>query len=144
MYSDLLHILEPLCDLQSLECDSDLKSQLMDSPSGLKLHGTGFRNPHVACIHCKDFYSTVVEELINHCRTCEKAPRDDPTQQKYVCYACSYFTYVSGNIKRHVRIHLGEKPYKCSQCNYRAVEKKSVLNHMFRHHKKMVQSLVVE
>ncbi|KAI5719370.1 hypothetical protein M8J76_009247 [Diaphorina citri] len=140
--SDLLHILEPLCDLQSLDEDSKVVRDQDSSPS-LKNVNMGFRNPHVTCIHCNKFYSTVVEDLITHCRTCEKMPRDDPVQQKYVCYACAYFTSISGNIKRHVRIHLGEKPYTCSVCNYKAVEKKSVLNHMIRHHKNIVNKFVI-
>lgn len=86
------------------------------------------------CIHCNEALSSYTVQLVEHCRTCVHMSRPDPFRHKFVCYRCSYFTYNIGNIKTHINTHIGEKPFSCKLCDYRAVRKYSLQVHIKQHH----------
>uniref|UniRef100_A0A8D8PPL1 C2H2-type domain-containing protein n=1 Tax=Cacopsylla melanoneura TaxID=428564 RepID=A0A8D8PPL1_9HEMI len=93
-----------------------------------------FPFPAQYCIHCKQSLSFITNELVEHCKTCSQMPRQDPFRSKYVCYGCTYYTYSVGNIKKHLNIHLDEKPYVCVICDYRARESQALRMHMKKYH----------
>lgn len=88
----------------------------------------------ILCLHCGLTLCSQLDNIIQHCKSCESAPRPDPYRFRFVCYACNYNSYLVGNIKKHVRIHLGDKPYKCSFCPYRCVQKNCLDSHIARFH----------
>uniref|UniRef100_A0A8D8YX56 Zinc finger protein 513 n=1 Tax=Cacopsylla melanoneura TaxID=428564 RepID=A0A8D8YX56_9HEMI len=95
------------------------------------------------CIHCSDFSTQDISFLVSHCRTCSAMPRPDPFRQKFVCYACDYYTYLLGNIKSHIRKHTGEKPYKCKACPYKVATLSGLQSHeKFIHSKQNVHARV--
>lgn len=85
------------------------------------------------CIHCEQFQTMDISQILEHCKTCVKMTRPNINRHEYVCYACSYCTTKTHNIKRHVYTHLGDKPYGCPYCDFRCVEKGTLMNHIERH-----------
>lgn len=71
---------------------------------------------------------------MQHCRNCKQVRRPDSFLYKFVCYSCNYNSYLTSNMKKHVQIHLGEKPYKCNSCPYGSVQKHCLDSHMSRFH----------
>lgn len=86
------------------------------------------------CVHCNSYISSDIKDLIEHCKSCSHMTRPDAFHFKFVCYACEYNTYMSGNIKTHLRLHLDDKPYKCSLCNYECRQNVHLKSHMKSNH----------
>ena len=63
------------------------------------------------------------------------ATENDPQGQGYQCQFClKWFRYRSV-LNIHIRSHTGERPYKCSFCNYAGTQHNCLKLHMQRHHK---------
>ncbi len=50
----------------------------------------------------------------------EQQDQDYPQTKKpkkiHQCLICDHIFYCSSNLTRHIRVHTGERPYKCSTC----------------------------
>ena len=48
----------------------------------------------------------------------------------YKCMLCGKEFSMKGDMRRHVRIHTGEKPYKCPLCDVRVTQKQNLKKHI--------------
>ncbi|XP_069946189.1 protein tramtrack, beta isoform isoform X4 [Cherax quadricarinatus] len=52
-----------------------------------------------------------------------------------VCDHCGKVFQFSNDLRKHIRTHTGEKPYKCPYCSYRATQKVHLRGHILRRHR---------
>ncbi|XP_052225904.1 histone-lysine N-methyltransferase PRDM9-like isoform X3 [Dreissena polymorpha] len=54
-------------------------------------------------------------------------------ERQYKCEVCGYVCKQSSNLKNHIRIHTGERPYKCEVCGYLFKQSGHLKSHMRIH-----------
>ena len=85
------------------------------------------------CLLCPFVYITK-EELKKHYAACHKG------RKPFTCSFCSYQSFCTGTLNRHIKRHTGEKPYKCNVCSYKCAIKHNLTSHIIRAHP-MVKTL---
>ena len=53
-----------------------------------------------------------------------------PRQRIYRCQICARPFKFSGDLKRHILRHTGEKPHKCPSCDYHCARQDNLKKHM--------------
>ena len=55
----------------------------------------------------------------------------------YVCPYCSKNFKTKQRVERHILIHTGEKPYACTECEYKTNRQDHLKEHFILKHRKM-------
>ncbi|CAG00868.1 unnamed protein product, partial [Tetraodon nigroviridis] len=57
----------------------------------------------------------------------------DPAPRLYSCSLCTFTSHYSNHLKRHMRIHDGQKPYRCPACPYASAQLVNLQRHARTH-----------
>ncbi|PRD31354.1 UNVERIFIED_CONTAM: zinc finger protein [Trichonephila clavipes] len=60
-------------------------------------------------------------------------PSPGKPRKTHRCNICSYTTYYSSHLQRHLLIHSGEKPFQCCECHKSFRQKQSLQMHIMSH-----------
>ncbi|XP_069944011.1 protein abrupt-like isoform X16 [Cherax quadricarinatus] len=81
---------------------------------------------------------------IHHCPYCpyktpitsnlKKHARIHTGEKPFACPHCPFRATQMENLRKHVRTHTGEKPYACSQCAFCCTKKSSLMSHVMTQH----------
>uniref|UniRef100_A0A8D8SUP9 C2H2-type domain-containing protein n=1 Tax=Cacopsylla melanoneura TaxID=428564 RepID=A0A8D8SUP9_9HEMI len=99
----------------------------------MSFDGVVYYFSEVACRHCYQRLSPSLEFVYQHSKTCPSMVQPDD-KGLVICCLCEYRTVHQGNMKVHIRKHIGDKPYKCSYCSYDSPQLVCVKRHIILRH----------
>jgi uncharacterized C2H2 Zn-finger protein len=90
--------------------------------------GSVYRELTVADTATTDFRNAFLAELYSSVTGSTERDRKD------ACTFCGKIFQRTGDLKRHIRSHTGEKPYKCDMCEMAFVQSAHLKRHQQRTH----------
>lgn len=66
-------------------------------------------------------------------RSLSRSAPGDPAPKLYSCSLCAFTSHYSNHLKRHMRIHDGQKPYRCPVCPYASAQLVNLQRHARTH-----------
>ncbi|KAI5627873.1 zinc finger protein 354C [Silurus asotus] len=81
----------------------------------------------------KDFCCTLCDKKFSTRLTMRRHMDIHLGEKPYKCPRCHYSTRLKASLIQHMRVHTGEKPYKCSQCSYASIDRSSLRRHSRTH-----------
>ena len=84
-----------------------------------------------SCDQCKSKFTTQ-GELVRHTKFKHSTERPNKCPHPY----CDYAAVEKSRLKKHTRIHTGERPFQCQQCSYAAPLKTHLKRHESNVHRK--------
>lgn len=101
--------------------------------SEMELHraGHGGGRPR-KCDQCDDSFRKL-SELNHHVR------RFHTFERQHKCMFCTKEFYSIYNLKQHVMVHTGQRPYACSKCDLRFTQKGNLTKHFERKHSEFAE-----
>ena len=67
-------------------------------------------------------------------------PCEAPSSKGIACPVCGKNISRKDNLKAHLRLHTGERPYPCPHCPYRSNEPGNLRKHVHAHHLDLLQA----
>jgi len=101
-------------------CDKKFKSSYSH-----KTHELWHKGELPQCPVCGGRYTNLQCHMLTHDESADK--------NKHVCSVCKKGFRMADNLKSHMLIHLGEKPYTCQVCGLMLTTKKNLKRHMRIH-----------
>lgn len=66
-------------------------------------------------------------------RGCKPGSRNSGREKIHQCHLCHYSSRFISDVRRHIRIHTGERPFKCSVCSSAFNVRQNLKTHMRTH-----------
>lgn len=65
--------------------------------------------------------------------TSEGTHHSEDHPKRFKCNSCPYSTSLKFNMKKHLLVHSGERPYKCDVCTHSFTQHHALKRHMLIH-----------
>lgn len=83
----------------------------------------------VLCELCNCEIKMDIRILLQHTKSCRGTSRDD-SSYRFVCIFCRYHCAQNESMKRHLRKHTKDKPFKCEFCEFKFSRKDNLRRHL--------------